>query len=95
MPLVEPIFNRKGDKMKRYPVYKALYKPFLTAGVPLLVLIMEITFAALFITVGIYLAAFLVAIIHICAMVAIKSDPFILSILFDLSSLSDKKGGDQ
>ncbi len=78
--------------MKRYPVYKALYKPFLTAGVPLLFLVLEITFAALFVAVGLFLAVIPVVIIHIGAMVALKSDPFILSILFDLSNLKSDKG---
>ena len=76
--------------MKRYPVFKALYRPLLTAGVPLPLLSMEIAFVALFLSIGLFLAVIPVLLVHIASMVAMKADPYILSIILDLSSL---KGG--
>lgn len=79
--------------MKRYPVYKALYKPFLTAGVPIVVLVIEIVCIAIFCTLRLWIALIPVLCIHIIIMLAIKQDAFILSILFDIAFLK-KTGSD-
>lgn len=72
--------------MKRYPVYKALYRPFFTLGVPLPMLIVELVLAAIFASLALFIAVVPVLIIHIVALVCIKMDPYILSILFDIAT---------
>lgn len=79
--------------MKRYPVYKALYKPFLTAGVPIVVLVIEIVCLAVFCTLRLWFALIPVLCIHIIIMLAVKQDAFILSVLFDIAFL--KKSGNE
>lgn len=76
--------------MKRYPVYKALYKPMFTVGVPLPLLIIEVTLTAIFASMSLFLAIIPIVVVHIIAMSALKHDPFILSVLMDISAL---KGG--
>lgn len=77
--------------MKRYPVYKALFKSVYSLGIPLLALVIEITFAALFIVLGMYIAIPFVAVIHIIIMIALKQDPFILPIITEVASLKNQK----
>lgn len=75
--------------MKRYPVYKALYKPVLTFGVPMMALILEIVFALLFCAVRLFVLVIPLVIVHIIIMTMHKQDPHILTILMDVSSLKN------
>lgn len=77
--------------MKRYPVFRALYQPIRAGGVPTMLLVLEIAFAVLFIIAGYYLAVVPILFVHIAVAVVLKQDPFIVSILMDISSMKDEK----
>ena len=77
--------------MKRYPVFKALYEPIRTAGVPIPFLIIEIAFAIMFVVNGQYVVLIPILAIHISIATALKQDPYIVSILVELASIKDRK----
>ena len=56
-----------------------------------MLLVLEIAFAVLFIIAGYYLAVVPILFVHTAVAVVLKQDPFIVSILMDISSMKDEK----
>lgn len=77
--------------MKVYRVHRALYQQYLTAGVPMFFLIVEIIIAVIFLLSGVYLAMALVIPLHIIVAFLHKEDPYFFYILMDVISLSPER----
>lgn len=74
--------------MDKYPVYRALYQPMLVFGVPLMALIMEAAFLALFCALRLWAVLPVIVLVHLCLRYALRSDPYIVTIVLDLITLA-------
>lgn len=73
--------------MDRYPVYRALFTPSFIAGVPMMVLVLEVVMVFAFFAFGLWLALPFIFVFHYLLAKALGRDQFIISILLDLLSM--------
>lgn len=77
--------------MQRYPVYRALYKPILMCGVPLMQFIVEVLLAILCAVSSLWIAIIPILIFHVLVAVLLKQDSFYFQIFLDVLMLHEKK----
>lgn len=76
--------------MTRYPVYRALYRPLLFAGVPMMYFCLEIVIALLLFVSGLWLLCLPLVIIHAVIAVMLRQDAFYIMILLDVLTFKSK-----